>query len=429
MMRPFVGKVKRFRTLRVAYFLNAFPKLSETFVLREIIELKKQGVQVHIFSLLRLKEGTQHTEAASLIKETTYIADVGRRTKIKSLVYLLCTHPLRLVKTLGFVRRRRDRALTWSLKQSIYLARELRRRKVRHIHAHFALDAAEYAMLVNMLTGIPYSFAAHAVDIYVHQRLLREKMNYAKFIVTECNYNKMYLEQYNEECVGERIHVIRLGIDPAVFTCSNMAARVQKRDHPLHIVSVARLVEKKGLGHLIEALGLLKREGLHLQASIVGDGPERRALTELIGRHGLDSSVYLVGAKDTDGVQAYLREADVFVLPCIVAANGDRDATPTVLAEAMAMGVPVISTCVAGIPEVIPESAGVVVPPKDCVALAKAIKTIYRMGYAGRAEAGNHGREYVLKHCNLHEETKKLVGLFLAPDESLQWPVSVAANT
>ena len=122
---------------RIAYFVNAFPTLSETFVLREMLELRKQGAEVHIFSLSRGNQGIVHKETVSLVKETNYVSDVGRRGKFKSVIRLLSTRPLRLLRTIAFVRSKNDQELIWSLKQAIYLAAELRRLCVQHIHAHF----------------------------------------------------------------------------------------------------------------------------------------------------------------------------------------------------------------------------------------------------------------------------------------------------
>jgi len=399
---------------RVAYVLNGFPVLSETFILNEIIELRRQRVEVHIFSLYRIDGNIVHTDAAGLATETAYLENIGRRRKLTALVRLFLTHPVRLMKTAYYVTQKRDRTLVWSLKQAVYLASEVTRLRVGHMHSHFAMEAAERAMLAGMLTGIPYSVAAHAVDIYVYQRMLREKMNRAKFVVTESAYNKNYLLQYNQGSPGQRIHVIRLGIDPDAFARNGKRPERPRLECALRIVSVARLVEKKGLTYLIHALGRLRREGLDTRATIVGDGPQREGLAELIAHHGLESAVLMVGAKDSDAVKGFLGEADLFVLPCIIATNGDRDGTPTALVEAMAMGIPVVSTTVAGIPEIVPPTAGFLVPPKDSVALADAIKTIYRMEHTTRNEMGKHGREYVLKHCNLKTETQKLVELFLA---------------
>jgi len=402
------------KAITIAYFLNAFPQLSETFVLNEILWLKKQGVNVLIFSLRHADEGVTHKEAEALISDTTYVCDKGKKAKIPCLVRLLLTKPLRLFKTVRFVKRKNDKRLIWSFKQAIYLAAEVTRLSVQHIHAHFALEASEHAMLVGMLTGIPYSFTAHAIDIYVHQRMLRDKMNYTKFVVTGCNYNKKYLIQYNPGFPGERIHIIKIGVNPDAFTRDNKPTETEKSGDGLHIVSVARLVEKKGFSYLIDALGVLKRKGLKFQATIVGGGPKQRTLADLIQWYKLGSVVHLAGPKDTDEVKTLLRTADVFVLPCIITDNGDRDATPTALIEAMAMEVPIISTTVAGIPEIVPRNAGILVPPKDSMALAKAIETIYQMGNSERKAMGANGREHVLQYCNLVKETKSLAELFLA---------------
>lgn len=397
--------------LRVAYFLQTFPSLSETFVLNEIVELDRRGVEVRIISLSRCDEGVVHKIALPLISRTTYMDDIGRKEKWRGLLHLLWRHPWRLLRTLAFVwRRRHDPVLVWYFKQSLALARRLERERMRRIHAHFACEASDCALLVSMLTGLPFSLCVHAVDIYVRPRWLREKMDQAAFVMTVCQYNKEYLLGYHPSVPDERLHVIHLGIDGARFHPSE--SHVRREGELLHIVSIARLIEKKGLIYLIEALGMLKREGLSFRATIAGDGPERHRLVREAREQGIEERVRLSGPVDTDGVRALLDETDLFVLPCVVAENGDRDATPTVLEEAMAMGVPVISTTVAGIPEIIPSRAGILVPQRDATALAKAIRGIADLDDEARRAMGRSGRDHVLAHFSLEQQVEKLIALF-----------------
>jgi len=181
---------------------------------------------------------------------------------------------------------------------------------------------------------------------------------------------------------------------------------------PLRLVSISRLVEKKGLIYLIDALAVLRDEGLEYQSIIVGDGPELKNLESLIKAHQLGSRVQLLGAKDSDQIKKILDDADIFILPCIITDRGDRDATPTAIIEAMAVGIPIISTTVAGIPEIVSKNAGILVPPRDSLALGKAIRTVYKMGDKERREMGRQGQQYVMTHCNIESEARKLIGLF-----------------
>jgi glycosyltransferase involved in cell wall biosynthesis len=261
------------------------------------------------------------------------------------------------------------------------------------------------------LSGLPYSMAPHAVDIYVYQRFLRDKMNHAKFIVTECQYNKDYLAGYNAQYSKERIQVQRLGFNLEKFKLKNNVDQ-ESLGAPFRLVSVSRLVEKKGLIYLIDALAVLRDEGLEYQSIIVGEGPELKNLESSIKTHQLGSRVQLLGAKDSDQIKKVLDDADIFILPCIITDRGDRDATPTAIIEAMAVGIPIISTTVAGIPEIVSKNAGILVPPRDSIALGKAIRTVYKMGNKERREMGRQGQQYVMTHCNIESEVRKLIGLF-----------------
>lgn len=397
----------------VVYLLEAFPKLSETFILNEILEMKRQGINVRIYSIDQLKETTVHKEALPLVKDTVYLGKIGKKEKILGLIYLLLTRPLRLFKTLRYVIQKNDQELKWSLRTSFFLACEVKRLGAQHIHAHFALEAAEHAMLVGMLTGVPYSMAPHAIDIYVYQRLLRDKMNHAEFIATECQYSKDYLAQYNMEYPKERIHVQRLGFNLERFKPGNNVDQ-KSSGAPLRLVSVSRLVEKKGLIYLIDALAVLRDEGLEYQSLIVGDGPALQNLESSIKAHQLGSRVQLLGAKDSDQIKKILDDADIFILPCIITDSGDRDATPTAIIEAMAVGIPIISTTVAGIPEIVSKNAGILVPPRDPLALGKAIRAVFNMGDEERRGMGRQGQQFVKTHCNIELEVKKLLGLLKA---------------
>jgi glycosyltransferase involved in cell wall biosynthesis len=238
-------------------------------------------------------------------------------------------------------------------------------------------------------------------------------MNRAKFVVTVCDYNKKYLLEYNPAFPADRLHVIHVGIDAELFSQDHSAQDHQQGRGPFHITSIGRLVEKKGLPYLIQALGILNREAVKFRCTIVGEGPERATLERLINESQLDSMVRLVGAQESDQVKTVLQGADVFVLPCIVAKDGDRDATPTVLLEAMAMGIPVVSTSVAGIPEVVPKEAGILVPPGEAPALARAIKAVAELSENERTAMREYGRKHVSVHFNIDNEVRRLAYLFL----------------
>ncbi len=203
---------------KIAYILNSFPKLSETFILNEIWELKQKGVDILLVAMNRSAEEVVHARAETIAPEVTYFDKLGKRRKFENAVIAGFLHPLRLVRTLSFIWEKYESARFWKLKQALYLGGELIRNGIGHVHAHFAMEAAEMAMLAGTVTGIPYSMHPHALDIYVHPKMLKEKMRHAKFVSTECDFNKKYLHEYFPGYPEEKIVVIRLGIDLTTFS-------------------------------------------------------------------------------------------------------------------------------------------------------------------------------------------------------------------
>ena len=396
------------RQPKIGYFLNSFPKLSETFILSEMLELQRKGVSINVFALREGKEKILQKGSEGLLRDAWFSTSTSRMQKLGCLFRVAMRHPLRLVRLIRFIRQKVGDEKLWALKETMYFGGAVINRKIDHIHAHFALEAAEKAMLVSLLTGTPYSFHAHAVDIFVYQKLLKEKMKYSKFISTACFYGKRFLNQFYPEYPDDRIHVIRVGIDMNTFWPAKKTDKNSSKE-AFRISSAARLVEKKGFQYLINAAGILKKEGLKFKVTIVGDGPEEVDLHRLIRESKVEDEVRLVGPRNSDYIREVLNNSNLFVLPCITAGNGDVDATPTSILEAMAMEVPVVSTAVSGIPEIVPQRAGILVPEKDSERLAEAIKRIYEMGESERRSMGAAGREFIMAMCNVAVETEKLM--------------------
>jgi len=397
---------------KVSYVLNAFPKLSETFILNEIWELKKRGVDIFLAAMGRSNEAVMHPKAEALAREVIYPDELSRKRKFENVVLVCFRHPLRLLKTIVFIWKRYDSRQKGKLKLSLYLGGELLRNGVKHVHAHFAMDAAEKAMLTNLMTGISYSMHPHALDIYVRPDMMKEKMHFATFVSTECEFSRRYLLDFYPGYPEQKIVVIRLGIDMDMFTPKEHETQTRGTKNGLSILSVARLVEKKGMIYLLEAVRELAGDGTRVKATIVGEGPEYERLSTFIAQNRLDDVVDLKGPRTSDYVKDLFDTSDVFVLPCIVAKNGDQDATPTAIMEAMAMKVPVISTTVAGIPEIISDACGFVIPEKDTVSLTAAIKRVAQMSVSERKSLGDAGRKFVAENCNIRIQADKLVDLF-----------------
>ncbi len=397
---------------KIAYALNAFPRLSETFIINEIWELRNRGISIFPIAMYRSKEKVVHAKAEAIAHEVVYLNELPRKRKLENAVLVFLLHPLRIIKTVAFIRQRYGRGRRWTFQQALYLGGELIRNGVKHIHAHFAMEAAEKTMLASLCTGIPYSMHPHALDIYVRPKMLKDKMRFAKFVSTPCEFNRKYLLNFFPEYPQQKVIVLRLGIDLDVFSPSENGTRTNNAKQELSILSVSRLVPKKGMIYLIEAIKRLVDEGIRVRAIIVGEGPEYGRLSTYITESELGNCVDLLGPRTSDDVKDLFDVCDVFVLPCIVAENGDRDATPTAILEAMAMKVPVISTKVAGIPEIVPEGCGFIVPQKDTRSLMAAIKRIAEVNNSERKAMGEAGRKFIEANCNIRIQADKLVHLF-----------------
>jgi colanic acid/amylovoran biosynthesis glycosyltransferase len=377
----------------VGYVLKRFPSLSQTFILNEILELEREGVALEIFSLLEPNDALRHDMIRHVRGPVTYLPhDFAARE------WMIREERCRD----GTVRERRFEELVpgeegvkaSSLRlKAVALAALAPLRGVRHLHAHFGTAATTVAMLAGQLTGIPYSFTAHAKDIYhesVDRALLTQKIRRANFVVTVSDYNRQHLAAVAGEALAGKILRLYNGIDLTRFRPDPAIEREASL-----ILAVGRLVEKKGLVHLVHACRLLADWKSSFRCLIVGDGPERPSLSERIGALGLNDRVILMGAHTQEWLLETLKRATMLVLPSVVSAAGDRDGLPTVLLEALGVGLPAISTAVAGIPEIIDhEETGLLVPPADPERLARAIQALLtrpalrqRLGRQGRSRA------------------------------------------
>ena len=379
----------------VGYVLKRFPSLSQTFILNEILELEREGVALEIFSLLEPNDALRHDTLRRVRGPVTYLPH-DFSAKEWTIREERCRD--------GTVSERRFeelvpgeegvRASSLRLK-AVALAALAPLRGVRHLHAHFGTAATTVAMLAGQLTGIPYSFTAHAKDIYhesVDRALLTQKIRRASFVVTVSEYNRRHLAALAGEALAGKILRLYNGIDLTRFRPDPAIEREASL-----ILAVGRLVEKKGLHHLVHACRLLADWKRSFRCLIVGDGPERPSLSERIGALGLNDRVMLMGAHTQEWLLETLKRATVLVLPSVVSATGDRDGLPTVLLEALGVGLPAISTAVAGIPEIIDhEETGLLVPPADPERLARALQELLtrpalrqRLGRQGRSKAEN----------------------------------------
>jgi glycosyltransferase involved in cell wall biosynthesis len=264
-----------------------------------------------------------------------------------------------------------------------------------HIHAHFAGAAALDAMRVSLLTGVPYSVTTHAYDIFLSPANLDEKLERALFHVAVCEYNAQFL-RHRVPRAADRLHRVVMGVDPEQFTRS--------RPYPggRTVVAVGRLIEKKGFAYLVEAARRLP----DVQVKIVGDGLLRGELEA-----SAPPNVELLGALAPAEVRAVLETADLLALPCVVAADGDRDSMPVVVKEALAMEIPVVGSDEVGMPEMVHDGWGKLVPPHDAQALAAAIAELLALPPHERVAMGRRGREYVVHNFSVRGEALKLIAI------------------
>ena len=381
-------------TERVAYIMSRFPKLTETFVLHEMLELERRGARVEVFPLLRQREAVQHAEAEALVRRARYHPFVSAAT---------------LGAALGFARRDpsgnarmwRDLLVgTWGsanfflgalgiLPKVHGMARDIERLGIQHVHAHFANHPALAALAIHRLTGIPYSFTAHGSDLHVDRRMLPEKVREAAFVLTVSRYNRDLIVDTCGEEARRKVHVAHCGVDPAAFAPG--PARTAAGGG-LRVACVGSLEEVKGHRFLVEALRRLAGRGVSLEGHLVGEGPLRNHLAHQIRSAGLEGQVRLRGALPRSQVIGTLADAHMAVQPSHPTAEGKREGIPVALMEAMAAELPVVASNVSGIPELVDDGVtGILVPPGDTGALADALERLAAdpslrraMGAAGR---------------------------------------------
>ena len=397
--------------MRVAYLLDVFPVLSETFIVREIEALKRRGVSVSVFAVVRRSAAVIHKESITLLKDVCFFSEVRKSRSKWSLAPLHLKYffrrPVRYTKALFKGARGSRKVLACFFWTPLY-ADLVSRAGVQHLHAHFVLDGCMHAMFVSLLTGIPYSVTVHAHDIFhpKYEELREEKLRNAAFVAAISRFNKTFVENRYPTVAPEKIQIVRCGIDLGEFALtSNRGSTMRK------VLAIGRLVQQKGFVYLIEACGLLQRRGVdRFSVDIIGEGMERSVLEARIRALGLENTLNLLGQKDQAFVHAALDAADLFVLPCVQEASGMMDGIPVALMEAMAKGIPVISTGVSGVPELIVDG-GRVVESENVVALADAIEAVLAMTPEQRKALGRKGRAIIASEFDIDREAEKLVAL------------------
>lgn len=399
--------------VRVAYIMSRFPKLTETFILYEMLAVEATGVTVEVFPLLRERQSATHPEAEALVRRAHYHPFISLPI-LRSHMHFLRRTPRTYLRLWTEVLRKTWGSANFFLgalgifPKVVHFAHEMQRIGVCHVHAHFATHPALAALIIHRLTGIPYSFTAHGSDLHVDRRMLDTKIMAAAFAITVSEYNRRIMM---EECggrFGERIEVVHCGIDAELFQPHPAPAE----DGPCRIVCVASFEEVKGHRFLIEACRILHERGVAFSCDLVGDGPLRPTVESQIAAARLSDHVHVLGPRVRPEVQRLLAEADVAVLASCPTREGKREGIPVALMEAMAAGLPVVASALSGIPELVTAGeSGLLVPPADPPALANALQRMAE-SRSLREGMGRAGRETILRDFNLRSCARTLASLF-----------------
>jgi glycosyltransferase involved in cell wall biosynthesis len=372
---------------RFAYLFERFPSFGQTFCYREVAELDRQDVAPPIFSIRNTKDEPPQDWNTRIVERVHYLPDEKelleevRRAAKKGKI------GADIVAALDEWGRRTD---FLRLYQAVHVGLRLWQMDIDHVHAHFAGMAARTAFWINKFFPITFSFTAHANDIFAPRQFeigLDKLVDTAGVIVTETDYAARFLrEQFSDHT--DRVHRIYNGLDLAEF------GRADFSSTPPLIIAVGRLIPKKGYGDLIRACALLAERGKLFRCEIIGEGPLENELCRQIDELCLQNNVVLTGAKPQPQLRGRLAAANVFVLPSVIDPDGGMDNLPTVIMEAMATGLPVVSTNIGGIPEMIVENeTGFLVQSGDAAAMADAIQNvIYDPSSAAKLGQSGYGR-------------------------------------
>lgn len=434
----------------IAFLFPAFPVLHQTFVLWEVLALRQQGVRIALYSLKLPSTGSQQPEGAALAREVTYLPRTLSGPVLWANVHTLARHPGRYLGTvLGLVREwwrdrhakslwrdksaPRDAAMRmlslrewmqvvtnqhpvmyllrslWLVLPAVYLGRELQRAGIERIHAHWASYPTTVALVIRWIFGIPFSFSAHAYDIYLVPQLLSAKVRTAEFVVTCARVNASYLEQLAGPAAHDRIVVNYHGVNLQRFR----PRRPVRHEGMPSIVTCGRLQLYKGHHILLQACAQLKQP---VRCIVIGEGPQRANLEQLAQSLGIGERVEFTGPLPQDEVARMYGAATLFVLASIVIeSTGRRDVIPNVLAEAMAMQVPVVATNISGIGELVTDGvSGRLVAPNDPSALARVLDELLQ-DEPQRNRLALGGYRKVTAEFDRSVNIRALASLFLEP--------------
>jgi len=362
--------MKTSNPLRIGYVVKRYPRFSETFIVNELLAHEAAGWPIEIFSLGPCIDSHFQNIVSCVRGAVTYLpSEVPKASEFWRLVEEAASQFPGFWRTFEAARGENVR----DVYQALCLVAEIKKRGIDHLHAHFATSATSVARLASLFSRVPFSFTAHAKDIF-HESVVPEdlerKLTSADSVVTVSDFNLEFLQNHYGAAAGKVVRLYNgLHLDRFAYSAPE--------ERPPVVIAVGRLVEKKGFSDLLKACAILRDSGTSFRCQIVGNGDQEDALRSELIRLGLGSLVELSGARPQSDIIRMVQSAAVMAAPCIVGEDGNRDGMPTVLLEAMALGTPCVSTPVTGIPEIVREGeTGLLVPQRDPVALALALKRL-----------------------------------------------------
>ncbi|MEI8348637.1 MAG: glycosyltransferase [Candidatus Omnitrophota bacterium] len=405
--------------MKVAYLLGQFPVLSEIFIVDEVLQLQKMGIEVSIFAFDKPGNKLVHKEAQGLSAKARYACNPKAGWHALGAVFFANLFFFLRAPIIysSYFRKYFFKIGKKEFLQIFYICRHIKKEKVTHLYAHFACLSTTAAMIASRLLNIPFSFAVHGYDIFVVNDFLKEKLEAATYVVVGTHYIKSFLLEKYPHINPAKIAIIRYGIDTTRY---QPKVSSQKSTHQgVRLLSGARFVEKKGFMYLIRACKYLKEKGLNFHCDIFGYGPLEKQLYDETAKLKLQDVIAFLGAIDSDGLIRLLQENDIFVVPSIIAGDGDREGMPITLLSAMAAQNAVVSTETSGIPEVVVSGEnGILVKEKDVQGLAGALERLImsetlRLTLAGRA------RRTITESFSLTEHARLLAALWSAPQQKI----------
>jgi glycosyltransferase involved in cell wall biosynthesis len=397
--------------LRIAYLISRYPAISHTFILREIRELRRLGVEIYPVSVNPPDRPVSQLSEEERIEAATTVClkSMASAQMAGAMWRTLTAHPAGLLAGLQLAFRLGGTDPKAIAKRLFYLAEAvltgdfLRREQLPHLHVHFATPAATVALFVKEVFGIPFSMTVHGPDEFydVTAHHLPEKIAAASFICTIGSFCRSQLMKLSAPEHWSKMEVSPLGVDPQLFR-----PRPVYKDEHFRILCLGRLVAAKGQAVLLDAVRLLVRQGRPVLATFAGDGPDRERLETMAREYGVTEHVAFLGAVNPESVRDLYAATDAFVLPSFA------EGIPVVLMEAMAMEVPCVTTVVNGIPELITSGeSGLLVSPSDAAQLADAIETLIA-NPALRQSLGKAGRRKVTASYDLVRNVARLHNIF-----------------